>query len=121
MKIVLLRKTIGDHILNQLSNYFGNFLSYTAGTDTFEYIFYICFSFLLFVKDKNILIQKEVQYFYASKLTEVVLVAWVLFTNGRKMEKEIGRWISAASVVMRALHWSVVVKREASQKERHLV
>ncbi|TWW59251.1 hypothetical protein D4764_06G0007810 [Takifugu flavidus] len=34
------------------------------------------------------------------------------------MEQEIDRRIGAASAVMRTLHWSVVVKRELSQKAK---
>ncbi|TWW63631.1 hypothetical protein D4764_03G0006390 [Takifugu flavidus] len=40
----------------------------------------------------------------------------VLFTSEGRMEQEIDRRIGAASAVMRTLHWSVVVKRELSQK-----
>jgi len=36
----------------------------------------------------------------------------VLFTSEGKMEREMDRRIGAASTVMRALYWSVVVKRE---------
>nr|XP_054604257.1 uncharacterized protein LOC129165341 [Nothobranchius furzeri] len=42
----------------------------------------------------------------------------VLFTSEGKLEREIDRWIGAASAVMRALYRSVVVKRELSQKEK---
>ena len=38
----------------------------------------------------------------------------VLFTSEGRMEREIGRWIGAASAVMQTLHGSVVVKRELS-------
>uniref|UniRef100_A0A8C6KHS8 Reverse transcriptase domain-containing protein n=1 Tax=Nothobranchius furzeri TaxID=105023 RepID=A0A8C6KHS8_NOTFU len=42
----------------------------------------------------------------------------VLFTSEGKLEREIDRRIGAASVVMRALYQSVVVKRELSQKAK---
>ncbi|TWW79207.1 hypothetical protein D4764_10G0002370 [Takifugu flavidus] len=42
----------------------------------------------------------------------------VLFTSEGRMEREIDRRIGAASAVMRALHWSVVVKRELSRKAK---
>ncbi|TWW52999.1 R2DM Retrovirus-related Pol polyprotein from type II retrotransposable element, partial [Takifugu flavidus] len=42
----------------------------------------------------------------------------VLFTSEGRMEREIDRRIGAASTVMRALHRSVVVKRELSQKAK---
>ena len=42
---------------------------------------------------------------------------WVLFSEG-KMEWEIDGQIGAASAVMRALHWSVVVNRELSLKAK---
>jgi len=40
----------------------------------------------------------------------------VLFTSEGKMEREIDRWIGAASAVMWALYRSIVVKRDLSQK-----
>ena len=40
----------------------------------------------------------------------------VLFTSEGRMEWEINRQIGAASAVMRALHRSVVVKRELNRK-----
>ncbi|TWW56187.1 hypothetical protein D4764_08G0001740 [Takifugu flavidus] len=45
----------------------------------------------------------------------------VLFTSEGKMERKIDRRISAASVVMRTLHGSVVVKRELSRKAKLLI
>jgi len=42
----------------------------------------------------------------------------VLFTSEGRMEREIDGWIGAASAVMWALHWSVVVKKELSQKAK---
>ncbi|XP_048857101.1 uncharacterized protein LOC125724452 [Brienomyrus brachyistius] len=42
----------------------------------------------------------------------------ILFTSGGTMEREIDRRIGAASAVMRALHRSVMVKRELSQKAK---
>ncbi|TWW55930.1 hypothetical protein D4764_09G0009800 [Takifugu flavidus] len=42
----------------------------------------------------------------------------ILFTSEGRMEREIDRWIGAASAVMRALNRSVVVKRELSRKAR---
>ncbi|TWW54789.1 hypothetical protein D4764_0289820 [Takifugu flavidus] len=42
----------------------------------------------------------------------------VLFTSEGRMEQEINRRIGAASAVMRTLHWSIVVKRELSQKAK---
>ncbi|TWW61317.1 hypothetical protein D4764_05G0014070 [Takifugu flavidus] len=42
----------------------------------------------------------------------------VLFTSEGRMEREIDRRIGAASTVMRALHRSVVVKRELSRKAK---
>jgi len=39
-----------------------------------------------------------------------------LFTSDGKWEQEMERQIGASSAVMRALLWSVVVKREVSQK-----
>ncbi|TWW62757.1 hypothetical protein D4764_04G0014040 [Takifugu flavidus] len=45
----------------------------------------------------------------------------VLFTSEGRMEQEIDRRIGAASVVMRTLHRSVVVKRELSQKAKLLI
>ncbi|XP_051789808.1 uncharacterized protein LOC127529636 [Erpetoichthys calabaricus] len=42
----------------------------------------------------------------------------VLFTSEGRMEREIDRRISAASAVMRALHRSVVVKKELSRKAK---
>ena len=42
----------------------------------------------------------------------------VLFMSEEKMEWEIDRWIGAASTVMWTLKWSVVVKRELSQKAK---
>ena len=40
----------------------------------------------------------------------------VLFTSEGDMERQIGRRIGVALAVMRMLKWSVVVKRELSQK-----
>ncbi len=40
----------------------------------------------------------------------------VLFTNERRMEREIDRRIGAASAVMRSMYRSVVVKKELSCK-----
>ncbi len=34
------------------------------------------------------------------------------------MEHEINRWTGAASAVMQALYWTMVVKREMSQKAK---
>ena len=42
----------------------------------------------------------------------------VLFTSEGRMEREIDRWIGAASAVMRSLYRSVVVKRELSRKAK---
>jgi len=42
----------------------------------------------------------------------------VLFTSEGRMEREIDRRICAVSAVMRALHQSVVVKKELSQKAK---
>ncbi|KAK0155354.1 DNA-directed RNA polymerase II subunit RPB1 [Merluccius polli] len=42
----------------------------------------------------------------------------VLFTSEGRMEREIDRWIGAASAVMRTLHGSIVVKRELSRKAK---
>uniref|UniRef100_A0A8C6NQ68 Reverse transcriptase domain-containing protein n=1 Tax=Nothobranchius furzeri TaxID=105023 RepID=A0A8C6NQ68_NOTFU len=42
----------------------------------------------------------------------------VLFTSEGKLEREIDRWIGAASAVMRALYRSVVLKKELSQKAK---
>uniref|UniRef100_A0A8C6MBU3 Reverse transcriptase domain-containing protein n=1 Tax=Nothobranchius furzeri TaxID=105023 RepID=A0A8C6MBU3_NOTFU len=42
----------------------------------------------------------------------------VLFTSEGKLEREIDRWISAASTAMQAFYRSVVVKRELSQKAK---
>ena len=42
----------------------------------------------------------------------------VLFTSEGKMELEVDRWIGAASALMQALYWTVVVKRELSQKAK---
>jgi len=42
----------------------------------------------------------------------------VLFTSEGKMEREMDRWIGAASAVMRALYRSIVVKRELSRKAK---
>ena len=42
----------------------------------------------------------------------------VLFMIEGKLEREIDRWLGAASAVMRTLKRSVVVKRELSQKEK---
>ena len=42
----------------------------------------------------------------------------VLFTSEGKMEREMDRWIGAASAVMRALYRSVVVKKELSRKAK---
>ena len=39
-----------------------------------------------------------------------------LFTSEGKMEREIDKWFGATSAVMLTLHYSVVVKRELSQK-----
>ena len=39
----------------------------------------------------------------------------VLFTSEGKMEREIDRWIGAASAVMWTLKWSVVVRRAAPE------
>ncbi|KAF7225184.1 tyrosine aminotransferase, partial [Nothobranchius furzeri] len=49
---------------------------------------------------------------------EEVKYLGVLFTSEGKLEREIDRWIGAASAVMRALYRSVVVKRELSQKAK---
>ena len=45
----------------------------------------------------------------------------VLFTSEGRMEREIDRRIGAASAVMRALHRSVVVKKELSRKAKLLI
>ncbi|XP_070404401.1 uncharacterized protein [Nothobranchius furzeri] len=45
----------------------------------------------------------------------------VLFTSEENLEREIDRWIGAASAVMRALYQSVMVKRELSQKAKHSI
>ena len=45
----------------------------------------------------------------------------VLFTSEGRKEREIDRRIGAASAVMRALHRSVVVKRELSRKAKLLI
>ncbi|MDF4355550.1 hypothetical protein P3445_23995, partial [Vibrio parahaemolyticus] len=42
----------------------------------------------------------------------------ILFTSEGRMEREIDRRIGAASAVMQALNWSIVVKRELSQKAK---
>ncbi|KAA0706920.1 hypothetical protein E1301_Tti002240 [Triplophysa tibetana] len=42
----------------------------------------------------------------------------VLFTSEGRMEREIDRWIGAASAVMRSLYRSVVVKKELSRKAK---
>ncbi|KAF7650109.1 hypothetical protein LDENG_00131220, partial [Lucifuga dentata] len=42
----------------------------------------------------------------------------VLFTSEGRMECEIDRWIGAASKVLRMLYWTIMVKRELSQKAR---
>uniref|UniRef100_A0A8C6LCZ4 Reverse transcriptase domain-containing protein n=1 Tax=Nothobranchius furzeri TaxID=105023 RepID=A0A8C6LCZ4_NOTFU len=42
----------------------------------------------------------------------------VLFTSEGKLEREIDRWMGAASAVIRALYRSVMVKRELSQKAK---
>ena len=42
----------------------------------------------------------------------------VLFTSEGKMEQEIDRQILVASAVIQMLKWSVVVKRELSQKQK---
>lgn len=41
----------------------------------------------------------------------------VLFMSEGKMEGEANRRIAAASAVMKALHWTIVVKRELSQMQ----
>ena len=40
----------------------------------------------------------------------------VLFMSKGKMEHEVDRWIGAASAVMWALYWTVVVKKELSHE-----
>ena len=42
----------------------------------------------------------------------------VLFTTEGKTQSEVDRWIGAASAVMWALYWTVVVKKELSQKAK---
>ncbi len=42
----------------------------------------------------------------------------VLFMSDRKQEREMDRRLSAASEVMQALRWTVVVKKELSQKAK---
>ena len=42
----------------------------------------------------------------------------VVFTSEGKIEREIDRWIGAASAVIQALHQSVVVKKELSRKAK---
>ncbi|KAI3373872.1 hypothetical protein L3Q82_021981 [Scortum barcoo] len=42
----------------------------------------------------------------------------VLFTSEGKMEREIDRWIGAASAVMRSVYRTVVVKKELSRKAK---
>lgn len=41
-----------------------------------------------------------------------------LFSSEGRTEREIDRWIDAASTVMRSLYRSVVVKKEFSQKAK---
>ncbi|KAF7641683.1 hypothetical protein LDENG_00274850, partial [Lucifuga dentata] len=50
--------------------------------------------------------------------TEEFKYLGVLFTSEGRMEREIDRWIGAASEVLRMLYQMVVVKRELSQKAR---
>ncbi|KAK3543057.1 hypothetical protein QTP70_010553 [Hemibagrus guttatus] len=42
----------------------------------------------------------------------------VLFTSEGRMDREIDRQIGAAAAVMRSMYWSVVVKKELSQKAK---
>ena len=42
----------------------------------------------------------------------------VLFTSDGRIERDIDSWIRAMSAVVQTLYWSVVVKRELSQKAR---
>ncbi|KAK3567864.1 hypothetical protein QTP86_027337 [Hemibagrus guttatus] len=42
----------------------------------------------------------------------------VLFTSEGRMDHEIDRWIGAAAAVMRSMYWSVVVKKDLSQKAK---
>ncbi|KAF7644351.1 hypothetical protein LDENG_00223640 [Lucifuga dentata] len=50
--------------------------------------------------------------------TEEFKYLGVLFMSGGKMEHKIDRRIGAASEVLRKLYWTVMVKRELSQKAR---
>lgn len=40
----------------------------------------------------------------------------IFSSNKEKMEREVDRWMGAMSAMIQALYWSVVVKRELSQK-----
>ncbi|KAK3543058.1 hypothetical protein QTP70_010549 [Hemibagrus guttatus] len=44
---------------------------------------------------------------------------WVLFTSEGRMDNEIDRRIGAVAAVMQSMYWSVVVKKELSQKANY--
>ena len=52
----------------------------------------------------------------AAALRRGAEVSGVLFMRNVNMEGEMDRWIGAASAVLRALHGTVMVKRQLSQK-----
>ena len=47
-----------------------------------------------------------------------VQVSWVAFTSDGRQDEELDTRIGKASAVMRALHYSVVMKRELSKKTK---
>ena len=53
------------------------------------------------------------------KQVEKFKYLWVAFTSDRKQHEELDTRIGKAGAVMRALHYSVVMKRELSKKAKH--